>query len=195
MLAGLEAARAAAVPRPQQGRPGQEGQACWRLSAELSERLNPEQVFMISAATGDGVADLKPALAEAMPEGPWLYPRGPGVRRHRPDDRGRADPRADRQPAPPGAALCDGGRDREMGGPHGRLDRHPPADPGRARQPEGDRARQGRGAAQGIGAGGARGDRASISAGRSTCSCTSRSTRSWDEDRGLYREIGLEWAD
>ena len=29
---------------------------------------------MISAAQGDGVADLKLALAEAMPEGPWLYP-------------------------------------------------------------------------------------------------------------------------
>ena len=29
---------------------------------------------MISAAQGDGVADLKQALAEAMPEGPWLYP-------------------------------------------------------------------------------------------------------------------------
>ena len=32
----------------------------------------------------------------------------------------------------------------------------------------------------------------SISAARSTCSCTSRSTRDWDEDRGLYREIGLD---
>jgi GTP-binding protein Era len=36
--------------------------------------LNPDRVFMISAAQGDGVADLKTALAEAMPEGPWLYP-------------------------------------------------------------------------------------------------------------------------
>jgi GTP-binding protein Era len=44
------------------------------LSASLTERLNPDQVFMISAAQGDGVPDLKAALAEAMPEGPWLYP-------------------------------------------------------------------------------------------------------------------------
>jgi GTP-binding protein Era len=44
------------------------------LSARLTERLNPAQVFMISAAQGDGVPDLKRALAEAMPEGPWLYP-------------------------------------------------------------------------------------------------------------------------
>jgi GTP-binding protein Era len=44
------------------------------LATELSERLEPEQLFMISASQGDGVSDLKSALAEAMPEGPWLYP-------------------------------------------------------------------------------------------------------------------------
>jgi len=44
------------------------------LSVALTERLNPDKVFMISAAQGDGVPDLKGALAEAMPEGPWLYP-------------------------------------------------------------------------------------------------------------------------
>jgi len=38
------------------------------LSATLTERLNPDQVFMISASDGDGVADLKLALAHAMPE-------------------------------------------------------------------------------------------------------------------------------
>ncbi len=44
------------------------------LSAMLTERLHPDQVFMISASQGDGVADVKQALATAMPEGPWLYP-------------------------------------------------------------------------------------------------------------------------
>ena len=44
------------------------------LSARLTETLNPDQVFMISAAQGDGVPDLKLALVKAMPEGPWLYP-------------------------------------------------------------------------------------------------------------------------
>jgi GTPase len=44
------------------------------LSASLSARLKPDKVFMISALQGDGVADLKRALADAMPEGPWLYP-------------------------------------------------------------------------------------------------------------------------
>ena len=44
------------------------------LAASLTERLNPDKVFMMSATQGDGVPDLKAALAEAMPEGPWLYP-------------------------------------------------------------------------------------------------------------------------
>ncbi|MBX3485998.1 GTPase Era [Phenylobacterium sp.] len=33
-----------------------------------------DEVFMISAKTGDGVDDLKARLAGLMPEGPWLYP-------------------------------------------------------------------------------------------------------------------------
>ncbi|HEV2363966.1 MAG TPA: GTPase Era [Caulobacteraceae bacterium] len=33
-----------------------------------------EEVFMISALTGDGVDDLRRALATKMPAGPWLYP-------------------------------------------------------------------------------------------------------------------------
>ena len=44
------------------------------LATDLTARLNPDKVFMISAADGDGVPDLKRALAEAMPQGPWLYP-------------------------------------------------------------------------------------------------------------------------
>ncbi|RIX27240.1 GTPase Era [Sphingomonas edaphi] len=44
------------------------------LAARLAERLKPEQIFMISSTTGDGVADLKAHLASAMPEGPWHFP-------------------------------------------------------------------------------------------------------------------------
>jgi GTPase len=44
------------------------------LASRLTDQLNPDKVFMISAANGEGVMDLKTALAEAMPEGPWLYP-------------------------------------------------------------------------------------------------------------------------
>jgi len=44
------------------------------LAAQLNERLSPAEIFMIAAETGDGVADLKQALAALMPAGPWLYP-------------------------------------------------------------------------------------------------------------------------
>lgn len=33
-----------------------------------------QETFMISALTGDGVADLRSYLAASMPPGPWLYP-------------------------------------------------------------------------------------------------------------------------
>ena len=44
------------------------------IAARLAERLTPERIFMISASTGDGVADLKAHLAAAMPESPWHFP-------------------------------------------------------------------------------------------------------------------------
>ena len=40
----------------------------------LSSQGDFEDVFMISALKGDGVADLKTWVAKKMPEGPWLYP-------------------------------------------------------------------------------------------------------------------------
>ena len=44
----------------------------------LTEKMNAaypfEKTFMISAEKGYGVDDLRKWLAEAMPEGPWLYP-------------------------------------------------------------------------------------------------------------------------
>jgi GTP-binding protein Era len=43
-------------------------------SAALNARCAFEATFMISAATGDGVADLMAWLAARMPEGPWHYP-------------------------------------------------------------------------------------------------------------------------
>ena len=44
------------------------------LSQSLFETGVYSEVFMISAADGSGVEDLKARLAELMPEGPWLYP-------------------------------------------------------------------------------------------------------------------------
>jgi GTP-binding protein Era len=44
------------------------------LAKSLSERGIFDEIYMISALAGDGVADLRAALAAEMPEGPWLYP-------------------------------------------------------------------------------------------------------------------------
>lgn len=44
------------------------------LAAALSAGRGFDRVFMISSLTGDGVADLKTYLAEAVPTGPWLFP-------------------------------------------------------------------------------------------------------------------------
>ena len=44
------------------------------LTAALSALAPFERTFMLSAVTGDGVDDLAGALAEAVPEGPHLYP-------------------------------------------------------------------------------------------------------------------------
>jgi len=44
------------------------------LTATLTELAPFERIFMVSAATGDGLDHLLDALAEAMPEGPHLYP-------------------------------------------------------------------------------------------------------------------------
>ena len=49
-------------------------EALLTLAARLNERLPFEEIFMVSAATGDGAPDLKRTLAARMPEGPWHFP-------------------------------------------------------------------------------------------------------------------------
>ena len=44
------------------------------LAAELNQRRDFAETFMISATKGDGVADLRRWLAGRLPAGPWHYP-------------------------------------------------------------------------------------------------------------------------
>lgn len=44
------------------------------LAQELSGKVDFSEVFFVSALTGDGVPEMKAALAGMMPEGPWMYP-------------------------------------------------------------------------------------------------------------------------
>lgn len=44
------------------------------LAQELNQRVAFEEVFFVSALTGDGVPEMKEALARLMPDGVWMYP-------------------------------------------------------------------------------------------------------------------------
>jgi GTP-binding protein Era len=44
------------------------------VAQRVQEALDPQEIFMVSAVTGDGVAGLKAALAARLPAGPWHYP-------------------------------------------------------------------------------------------------------------------------
>jgi len=49
-------------------------QALLALAKAANDKAKFAATFMISALSGDGVADLKAWLAERVPSGPWLYP-------------------------------------------------------------------------------------------------------------------------
>ncbi len=164
------------------------------LSADLAARLNPDKVFMISASQGDGVADVKRALVEAMPEGPWLYPED------------EVSDATDRMIA---AELT---REQIVNQLHQELpyatavetetwEDRPDGSTEIRQQILVERDSQ---KAIVIGKGGRRlkeigaGARAEIAQhlGRPVhLFLHVKVNPRWDEDRGLYREIGLEWAD
>jgi GTP-binding protein Era len=44
------------------------------LAQELTGKVDFAEVFFVSALTGEGVPEMKDALARMMPEGAWMYP-------------------------------------------------------------------------------------------------------------------------
>ncbi|MEM6907247.1 MAG: GTPase Era [Pseudomonadota bacterium] len=44
------------------------------LAQEFSQRIAFEEIFFVSALSGEGVPEMKEALAKMMPEGVWMYP-------------------------------------------------------------------------------------------------------------------------
>jgi GTP-binding protein Era len=164
------------------------------LAAELTARLNPEKVFMISATEGDGVPDLKQALADAMPAGPWLYPEE------------EVSDATDRMIA---AELT---REQIVNQLHQELpyatavetetwEDRPDGSTAIRQQILVERDSQ---KAIVIGKGGRRLKEIGAAARAEMAQHLGRPVHlflhvkvnpRWDEDRGLYREIGLEWAD
>ncbi|MDW4500519.1 GTPase Era [Sulfitobacter sp. D35] len=51
-----------------------QAEALLGLTQDLNARFDFGETFMISAERGHGVEDLRHWLADALPEGPWLYP-------------------------------------------------------------------------------------------------------------------------
>jgi GTP-binding protein Era len=169
-------------------------EALLALSAGLTARLNPDKVFMISAAQGDGVPDLKQALAAIMPEGPWLYPED------------EVSDATDRMIA---AELT---REQIVNQLHQELpyatavetetwEDRPDGSTAIRQQILVERDSQ---KAIVIGKGGRRLKAIGAAAREEIAQHLGRPVHlflhvkvnpRWDEDRGLYREIGLEWAD
>ncbi|HYU96166.1 MAG TPA: GTPase Era [Sphingomicrobium sp.] len=164
------------------------------LAAELTERLNPDKVFMISATQGDGVPDLKGALADVMPSGPWLYPED------------EVSDATDRMIA---AELT---REQIVNQLYEELPYATAIETETwADRPDGSTeirqqilvARDSQKAIV-IGKGGSRLKRIGQAAREAIAEHLGRPVHlflhvkvnpKWDEDRGLYREIGLEWAE
>jgi GTP-binding protein Era len=164
------------------------------LSADIMAKLKADRLFMISAAEGDGVADLKQALAEAMPEGPWLYPED------------EVSDATDRMIA---AELT---REQIVNQLHQELpyatavetetwEDRPDGSTAIRQQILVERDSQ---KAIVIGKGGQRLKAIGAAARAEIAQHLGRRVHlflhvkvspHWDEDRGLYREIGLEWAD
>ena len=104
-------------PDPQQDRPGGAAEKLLALAQSLNARAPFTDTFMVSALTGDGVAELKALLAARVPQGPWHYPE---------DEISDAPLRSlaaeiTREkllaPPAPGTALRVDGRDRAVEGP------------------------------------------------------------------------------
>lgn len=160
----------------------------------LTDSLSFEQVFMVSAATGDGVDDLKKALAQRMPEGPWHFPEdqvSDVTDRTLAAEVTREQLYLQLHAELPYAAAVETEQYQER--PDGSVEIHQQILVARPTQ-----------RAIVLGKGGAQikmiGERARAELSRLLerrvhLYLHVKVKPGWDEDRGLYRDIGLEWVD
>ena len=165
-----------------------------RHAQRLNEQLAFADTLMISAETGDGVADLKARLAVAMPEAPWMFPED------------QASDATDRMLAAeitreqiflqlyqelPQACAVETEKYAERG--DGSVEIHQQILVARDSQ-----------RAIVLGKGGARlkeigsksrAELARLLGVRVHLYLHVKVAPKWDEDRGLYRDIGLDWVD
>jgi GTP-binding protein Era len=164
------------------------------LAARLSERLSPRELFMISASEGDGVGDLKVALADVMPQGPWHFPEdqlSDATDRMVAAELTREQMYNQLHAELPHASAVETEKWEDR--PDGSTSIHQQILVGRDSQK-----------AIVIGKGGSRLKQIGEAARAQIAEHLGRKVHlflhvkvnpRWDEDRSLYRDIGLEWAD
>ena len=164
------------------------------LAAALHERLRPEAVMMVSATTGDGVPDLKRWLADRVPEGPWHFPEdqvSDATDRMLAAEVTREQLYLQLHAELPYAAAVQTEKYEERG--DGSVAIHQQILVGRASQraivlgEHGQRLKQ-------IGSR-ARAELAPLLGRRVHLFLHVKVAPGWEEDRGLYGEIGLGWVD
>ena len=169
-------------------------QALLTLAAQLNQRVGFEDTFMVSATTGDGVADLKAALAARMPEGPWHFPEeqvSDATDRMLAAEVTREQLYLQLHAELPYASAVETEKYEER--KDGSVAIHQQILVGRPTQ-----------RAIVLGKGGARIKQIGAAAREQLSALLGRKVHlflhvkvkpDWEEDRSLYREIGLDWAD
>jgi len=160
----------------------------------LNERIAFRETFFISAATGDGLPEMKAAMAAAMPEGPWHFPAdqvSSATDRMLAAEITREQIYHQLHAELPYAAAVDTEQYKER--EDGSVEIHQQILVGRASQ-----------RAIVLGKGGQRlkeiGSRARAELSR-LLGCPVhlylhvKVKEGWDEDRGVYRDIGLDWVE
>jgi GTP-binding protein Era len=163
------------------------------LATRLGERVPFEEIFFVSATTGDGVAELKRALAARVPEGPWHFPEeqvSDATDRMLAAEVTREQLYLQLHAELPYESAIETEKFEER--PDGSAVIHQQILVARASQK-----------AIVLGKGGARIRAIGEAARKALAELTGRKVHlflhvkvnpKWEEDRGLYREIGLDWV-
>lgn len=161
---------------------------------KLNEAIDFKDTFFVSAATGDGLPELKHALAAAMPEGPWHFPEdqvSDATDRMLAAEITREQLYHQLHAELPYASAVDTEKYSER--EDGSVEIHQQILVSRASQ-----------RAIILGKGGSRLKEIGSRARAELASLLGRKVHlylhvkvkaDWQEDRGLYREIGLDWVD
>ncbi|HYD13331.1 MAG TPA: GTPase Era [Allosphingosinicella sp.] len=164
------------------------------LATQFGERGSFEEIYMISASTGDGVAELKAALAARVPEGPWHFPEdqvSDATDRMMAAEITREQLYHQLHAELPYASAIETEKYEER--KDGSIAIHQQILVGRDSQK-----------AIVLGKGGARIKQIGEAARRELAEAFGRKVHlflhvkvnpRWEEDRGLYREIGLDWVE